>query len=119
VAPRDRSSHPAGHSERGAYAQRAQIHEVYEWEFPAADEDFRRTVALSPGSAEAFMRYAQFLNVVGLDDSALTVMQRAVALSPDVSLRVANLTPRLRMVGRRAEAAVEARRGSGCRERHR
>jgi serine/threonine-protein kinase len=93
-----------------AYAQRAQIHEVYEWDFPAADADFRRAVALSPGSAESFMSYAQFLNVVGLDDSALTVMRRAVTLSPDVSFRVANLTPRLRMVGRQAEATVEARR---------
>jgi len=93
-----------------AYAQRAQIHEVYEWDFPAADADFRRAVALRPGSAETFMSYAQFLNVGGLDDSALAVMQRAVALSPDVSFRVANLVPRLRMVGRREEAAVEARR---------
>jgi serine/threonine-protein kinase len=92
------------------YAQRAQIHAVYEWDFPAADEDFRRAVALSPGSAEAFLTYAQFLNIIGLDDSALTVMQRSLMLTPNVSFRVANLAPRLRMVGRRAEAAVEARR---------
>jgi serine/threonine-protein kinase len=93
-----------------AYAQRAQVHEVFEWDFPAADVDFRRAIELSPGSAETFMSYAQFLNVVGRDDSALAVMRRAIALSPAVSFRVANLAPRLRMVGRRTEAAAEARR---------
>jgi len=93
-----------------AFAQRAQVHEVFEWDFPSADRDFLRAIELSPGSAEALMSYAQFLNLVGRDDSALVVMRHAVALSPSASVRVANLAPRLRMVGRRAEAAAEARR---------
>ena len=93
-----------------AFNQRAQLHAVFEWDFVAADRDFRQAIALSPGSADAHMTYAQFLNVVGLDDSALTVMRRGVALSPTDAFRVANLAPRLRLVGRPAEAAREARR---------
>ena len=93
-----------------AFNQRAQLHEVFEWDYGAADHDFRQAIALSPGSEDAYMAYAQFLNVVGLDDSALTVMRRAITISPTDPVRVANLAPRLRMVGRPVEAASEARR---------
>jgi serine/threonine-protein kinase len=93
-----------------AFNQRAQLHEVFEWDYGAADHDFRQAIALSPGSDDAYMTYAQFLNVVGLDDSALTVMRRAITISPTDPVRVANLAPRLRMVGRPVEAASEARR---------
>jgi DNA-binding SARP family transcriptional activator/TolB-like protein/tetratricopeptide (TPR) repeat protein len=93
-----------------AFNQRAQLHAVFEWDYSAADHDFRQAIALSPGSEDAYMTYAQFLNVVGLDDSALTVMRRAITISPTDPVRVANLAPRLRMVGRPVEAASEARR---------
>jgi eukaryotic-like serine/threonine-protein kinase len=93
-----------------AFNQRGQLHAVFEWDYGAADRDFRQAIALSPGSPDAHMAYAQFLNVVGLDDSALSVMRRAIAISPTDPLHVANLTPRLRMVGRPVEAASEARR---------
>jgi DNA-binding SARP family transcriptional activator/TolB-like protein/tetratricopeptide (TPR) repeat protein len=93
-----------------AFNQRAQLHAVFEWDYSAADHDFRQAIALSPGSEDAYMTYAQFLNVVGLDDSALAVMRRAITISPTDPVRVANLAPRLRMVGRPVEAASEARR---------
>jgi serine/threonine-protein kinase len=93
-----------------AYGQRAQFRSAFEWDYQAADRDFRRTVALSPGSADAYLIYAQFLNVIGLDDSALVVMRRGVELSPTDGFRVANLGARLRMVGRTTEAAIMARR---------
>jgi len=93
-----------------AFNQRAQLHAVFEWDYGAADRDFRQAIALIPGSADAYMTYAQFLNVVGLDDSSLTVMRRAIVISPTDPVRVANLAPRLRMAGRPVEAVNAAHR---------
>ena len=93
-----------------AYVQRAHLRNRFDWDYEGADRDYRRAIALTPGSADPYLTYAQFLNVVGLDDSALAVMRRAVDINPTVAFRVANLVPRLRMVGRLDEAAAEARR---------
>jgi TolB-like protein/tetratricopeptide (TPR) repeat protein len=93
-----------------AYAQRAQVRNWFDWDYQGADRDFRRAIALSPGSADAYLNYGQFLNVIGLDDSALAVVRHAVDINPTAAFRVANLVPRLRLVGRLDEAAAEAHR---------
>jgi eukaryotic-like serine/threonine-protein kinase len=93
-----------------AYVQRANLRSRYEWDFTGSGQDLRRAITLSPSSGDALLNYAQFLNVIGLHDSALAVMRHAVAINPTVAFRVVNLVPRLRMVGRLDEAAAEARR---------
>ena len=92
-----------------AYIQRGSLRNRFEWDFAGSAEDLQHAIALSPGSADAYLNYAQFLNVVGLHDSALAVMRHAVDINPTVPFRVANLVPRLRMAGHLSEAAGEAR----------
>jgi serine/threonine-protein kinase len=92
-----------------AYIQRGSLRTRFEWNFAGAGLDLRRAIALSPGLADAHLNYSQFLNVVGLHDSALAVMRHAVAINPTVPFRVVNLVPRLRMAGHLKEAAAEAR----------
>jgi tetratricopeptide (TPR) repeat protein len=91
-----------------AYVQRGSLRNRFEWDFPGAADDLRRAIALSPGSADAYLNYAQFLNVVGLHDSALIVMRHAVDINPTIPFRVVNLVPRLRMAGHLDEAALDS-----------
>ena len=81
-----------------------------DYDYAAADLDLRRAIELTPGSALSLMFYAQFLNLVALDDSALVVMGRALALEPTSPWFIANHSFRLAEVGRLDEAIVEARR---------
>jgi tetratricopeptide (TPR) repeat protein len=83
---------------------------VRDRDYAAADGDYRRAIALAPGSALNLMFYAQFLNLVALDDSALVVMRRALALEPNSSWVIANHSFRLAEVGFLDQAAAEAQR---------
>jgi serine/threonine-protein kinase len=92
-----------------AYARRAGLR-VIDWDYDGADRDYRRGIALDPGSANAHLYYAQYLNLVGLNDSALVVMRRAISLDPtNPSFFGANLATRLIWVGRLEEADAAAR----------
>jgi serine/threonine-protein kinase len=94
-----------------AYAARALIRWPLDWDYDGADRDFRRAIALSPGSADEYLWYAQFLNMIGLNDSALVMMRRAIGLDPtNPSFFGANLAARLVRVGRLEEAAAAAGR---------
>ena len=93
-----------------AYSARAHIRVQYEWDYPGANRDYRRAIALTPGSALNHMLYSQFLGVVGLDDSSLAVMRRGLALDPTASWLIANHSYALLKVGRAREALAEAER---------
>ena len=94
-----------------AYAWRAILRWEVDWDYDGAARDHQRAMALSPGSANAYLTYSQFLNVIGLNDSALVIMRRAIELDPtNYSFNVANLAARLIWVGRLADAANAARR---------
>ena len=80
------------------------------WDYAGADRDWRRAIELTPGSALNHMFYAQFLNLVALDDSALVVMRRAMALEPTSSWLIGNHAFRLAEAGQLEEAIAEARR---------
>jgi serine/threonine-protein kinase len=81
-----------------------------DYDYAAADRDFRRAIDLTPGSALGLMFYAQFLNLVALDDSALVVMGRALSLEPTSSWYIGNHSFRLAEAGRLDEAIAEAQR---------
>jgi serine/threonine-protein kinase len=91
------------------FAARA-LARLLEYDYVGADRDYRRAIALAPGSAINLMFYAAFLNVVALDDSALTVMRRALALDPNSPWMIGNHSFRLAQVGRLDEAIAEAKR---------
>ena len=91
------------------FAARA-LARVLEYDYAGADRDYRRAVELAPGSALNLMFYAHFLNVVALDDSALAVMQRALALDPNSPWLIGNHSFRLAQAGLLDEAIAEANR---------
>jgi serine/threonine-protein kinase len=93
-----------------AYAARAHLRAMHEWDYTGADRDYRRAIELTPGSASNRMVYSQFLNLVALDDSAIVVMRQAMELEPTEAWYIANYAFRLAAAGQLDDAFAEARR---------
>jgi TolB-like protein/DNA-binding winged helix-turn-helix (wHTH) protein len=55
---------------------------AFDWDFPAAEREFTRAIALDPNSAEAYHGYGMYLAAMGRADSSLTAMRRARELDP-------------------------------------
>lgn len=74
-----------------AYTARAVAPSYGELNWSAADQDFRRAIALEPNSELAHHFYAEHLTGIGNGDRAVAEMQRARELDP-LSLVVVNAT---------------------------
>ena len=58
------------------------ILDLWDWEFKAAEKEFRRAIALNPGLADAHMNRAWLLMRLGDARGSIEEAQRAVALNP-------------------------------------
>ena len=58
------------------------IREFYEWDWPAAEHEYRRAIELNPNFATAHQDYAIFLALQGRFDQAMAEAQRAQDLEP-------------------------------------
>lgn len=65
-----------------AHASLAFCLEGFEWDFAAADTEFKRSVELSPGYATAHHWYAWHLSLMGRNKEAIAEMGKAVNLDP-------------------------------------
>ena len=65
-----------------AHASLAFCLEGFDWDFAAADREFRRAVELSPGYATAHHWYAWHLSLLGRNKEAIAEMDKAVNLDP-------------------------------------
>ncbi len=54
----------------------------YDWDWPAADREFRRAIELNPNYATAHHWYAEYLIALGRADDSLTEIKRARELDP-------------------------------------
>jgi Flp pilus assembly protein TadD len=77
----------------------------YDWDWPAAERAFRRSLTLNPNYLNARHWYAMALSVMGRHDEALAEMARALHLDP-VSLYVNGNYGRLLYHARRYDEAV-------------
>ena len=60
----------------------AYIYFLFDWNWPAADQEFKRAIALAPGLARSHYWYAVYLAAIGRSAEAITEAQRAVDLDP-------------------------------------
>ena len=60
----------------------AQIKAYNDWDFPAAEEDYKRAIALSPNYPPARQWYAQFLDWMGRLDEAMVQIEIGQKLDP-------------------------------------
>jgi TolB-like protein/DNA-binding winged helix-turn-helix (wHTH) protein/Tfp pilus assembly protein PilF len=60
----------------------AYIYFLFDWNWPAADQEFKRAIALAPGLARSHYWYAVYLAAMGRSAEAISEAQRAVDLDP-------------------------------------
>ena len=53
-----------------------------DWNWPAAEREFRRAIQLNPGFADAHVYYAHLLNILRRPDEAMVEAQRSLELDP-------------------------------------
>ena len=69
-----------------AHAGLASIHWQYDWDWTAAEKEFKRAIELSPNESGAHMSYGFYLTIMGRFDEAIAEGKRAQDLDPlDVS----------------------------------
>jgi TolB-like protein/DNA-binding winged helix-turn-helix (wHTH) protein/Tfp pilus assembly protein PilF len=64
------------------HASIAWVNFNYDWDFAAAEREFRRAIALNPGYATAHQWYANMLCILGRFDEASVEIGRALELDP-------------------------------------
>lgn len=87
-----------------AHACAAFIAETYEWNWSAAQREYKRALELNPGDAQAHNWYAGYLTYTGQFGTAISEAKRALELDP-LSLPISNaLAGRLLAAGQYDEA---------------
>jgi TolB-like protein/Tfp pilus assembly protein PilF len=93
-----------------AYTSRAWIKFRFDWDWPGAEEDFKRATALEPRNAQAHQWYGEFLSCMGRHDEAIAEMKSARDLEPFSPIISWNLGKALFTAARYDEAMTEFQR---------
>ena len=78
----------------------------YDWDWPAAEREFKRAIELNPHYATAHHWYAEYLNTQGRHDESLREIERAAELDP-LSLIINTDSGKCLYMARRYDEAVE------------
>jgi serine/threonine protein kinase/tetratricopeptide (TPR) repeat protein len=89
-----------------AHASLAYIRAYYEWDWAAAEREFRRAIELRPSYADAHFSYSRFLAASGRPEEAVAEIRRARELDPMESSLKAN-TALLSYFGGRYDEALK------------
>lgn len=69
-----------------AHASLAVINQLYDWNWSAAEKEFKRAIELNPNHATAHHWYAMYLSAVGKHEEALLHIRQAKELDPVSSI---------------------------------
>ena len=89
-----------------AHTSLARIHENHDWDWSAAEREFRRAIELNPGYATAHDWYATYLSAHGRHEEALTESNKAHQLDP-FSLTINTSVGMILAEGGREDLAIE------------
>jgi len=78
----------------------------YDWDFAAAEREFKRAIELNPNYATAHQWYAEYLSAMGRFDEAIAEINRAHELDP-LSLIIRAVAGRTYYCARKYDQAVE------------
>jgi TolB-like protein/Flp pilus assembly protein TadD len=92
-----------------AHVALGEVNLFYDWDWPAAEENFKRAIALEPNEPRAHQAYAVGLACLGRFDEAMRVIQRARELDP-VSLEVNTSLAMILYFARRYDQAISEAR---------
>jgi serine/threonine-protein kinase len=88
-----------------AHVAQAMLEFYFEWNWPAAEREFQRAIALNPSDQHAHHIYANYLLAMGRFDEAIAERQRALELDP-LSIRTGILLGRDYYVAGQYDRAV-------------
>jgi serine/threonine-protein kinase len=112
---RDRVTQAATHalaldsSLSGAHVALGLMHE-HAWEWSAANDEFRRAIAINPGDVSAHTQYARYLIYTGKPAEALDELRLAERLEPYSAVIFAWIAGCETLLGRHTEAITDANR---------
>ncbi len=89
-----------------AHASLASIHTFYDWNWEAAEREFKRALELTPGSSYTYVYYSFYLNLRRRYDEAIIQARKAQELDPVSGFCNTNLGHRL-WQARRYDEAIE------------
>ena len=65
-----------------AHATLGLLHYIFDWDWPAAEQEYRRAIDMNPGYPAAHQWYALYLTAMGRTTEAIAEARRAQALDP-------------------------------------
>jgi len=86
------------------------VYAAYDWDWVAAEREYRRSLELNPNHAQTHLYYGQLLHVFGRLDESIAQMQQAVELNPLSTYTRVTATYILFVAGRYSEAIAELKR---------
>jgi serine/threonine-protein kinase len=92
-----------------AHAVLATTYESFDWNFPAAEKEYRRAIALNPQYPTAHHWYSAHLGIMGRSDEAIEEAKQALELDP-LSLIINTWRTVSFYYARRYDAALESAR---------
>ena len=99
-----------------AHTSLAFVLDLFEWDWKAAEKEYKKAIELSPSYATAHQWYAWHLIVLGRNGEAITEMRKAESLDP-LSLIISADMADVLLVARRYDQSIEQSRetmGDGC-----
>lgn len=89
-----------------AHSSLAWVKYAYEWNFPEAEKEFRRSLELNPNSSWSLLWYGMYLAQANRIDESLAIMKKVQQVDPlSPAVNSLALTPML--TGRQYDAAIE------------
>jgi len=73
-------------SDANAHVALGIVNQWYDWDWTAAEREFKRAIELNPNNAEAHSYYSWFLAAMGREEQALAEAKRSVQVDPFGSL---------------------------------
>ncbi len=89
-----------------AHASLGMVRDEYDWDWSAAEEEYKRAIELNPNYATAHQWYAEYLSFVGRHDEAIEESERAGSWTP-LSLVINTGVALFLSLARRYDEAIE------------
>lgn len=89
-----------------AHASLGYVRGTFEWDWPAAEREFRRAIELNPNYVTGRLWYGVYLSNLGRTEEALAEIRKALELDP-FSLNVSSALGRALLYGGRYDQAIE------------
>jgi DNA-binding winged helix-turn-helix (wHTH) protein/TolB-like protein/Tfp pilus assembly protein PilF len=92
-----------------AHTSLGHVKRDYDWDWPGAEQEFKRAIELNPNYPSAHQWYAVYLSSLGRHQEAIAEIKRALDLDP-LSLPVNTVTARVLYLARQYDEAIEQSR---------